>query len=219
MNHQTFVPIRSDAPRALVIFAGWHGQTEIIARKLGLLAQRRGYFSETLSADEAGHRTDVATFDHIVVCAGVHMKKHHREARHFIASHLDTLAARRSSFVSVSLSAAALAGDDRSSIEKVVDDYLRNTHWMPANVLLVGGALHYTRYGWLTRWMMRRNSERQGGPVDTTRDYELTDWPRLERDADSVFPSESTHTADQLDIGSATLYRKLKRYAASSSSA
>lgn len=43
----------------------------------------------------------------------------------------------------------------------------------------VAGALLYTRYGWLKRWIMRRIVRKAGGDVDTTRDYEYTDWIAL----------------------------------------
>ena len=43
----------------------------------------------------------------------------------------------------------------------------------------VAGALPYTQYNWLTRWMMRRIVARAHGDVDTSRDYEYTDWEDL----------------------------------------
>jgi menaquinone-dependent protoporphyrinogen oxidase len=38
------------------------------------------------------------------------------------------------------------------------------------------GKLAYTQYGVLTRWLMRRIAAREGGPTDTSRDHDLTDW-------------------------------------------
>ena len=40
----------------------------------------------------------------------------------------------------------------------------------------VAGALPYTKYGWLKKWIMRRIVAKAGGDTDTTRDYEYTDW-------------------------------------------
>ena len=49
---------------------------------------------------------------------------------------------------------------------------------------LVAGALVYSRYNWLTRWMMRRIARKEGGDTDTARDYEYTDWDALRRDVE-----------------------------------
>ena len=38
----------------------------------------------------------------------------------------------------------------------------------------------YVEYDFFKRWMLRRIAEKEGGPVDTWRDHELTDWVALE---------------------------------------
>jgi menaquinone-dependent protoporphyrinogen IX oxidase len=49
----------------------------------------------------------------------------------------------------------------------------------------------YTRYGWFTRWIMKRIAKKEGGPVDTARDHELTDWDAVARFA--------TRMADEIE--------------------
>jgi menaquinone-dependent protoporphyrinogen oxidase len=46
-------------------------------------------------------------------------------------------------------------------------------------IKFVAGALPYTRYNWLKRWIMRRIVAKAGGDTDTTRDFEYTDWEDL----------------------------------------
>jgi menaquinone-dependent protoporphyrinogen oxidase len=43
-------------------------------------------------------------------------------------------------------------------------------------VELVGGAMAYTRYDPVTRWIIKLINRRKGGPTDTSRDHEFTDW-------------------------------------------
>jgi menaquinone-dependent protoporphyrinogen oxidase len=69
-----------------------------------------------------------------------------------------------------------------------VDRFLYTAYWKPRHVILAAGALHYTRYGVFTRWMMRKIAAAHAGPTDTSRDYELTNWSELERDANAFFP-------------------------------
>jgi len=45
--------------------------------------------------------------------------------------------------------------------------------------LFVAGALPYTKYWWGKRWVMRRIVAKAHGDIDTTRDYEYTDWADL----------------------------------------
>ena len=49
----------------------------------------------------------------------------------------------------------------------------------PGIVKTVAGALPYTRYGWLKRWLLRRIVRQHGGDTDWTRDFEYTDWDDL----------------------------------------
>jgi menaquinone-dependent protoporphyrinogen oxidase len=39
----------------------------------------------------------------------------------------------------------------------------------------------FTKYPWWLRWIMKRISRSQGGPTDTSRDHELTDWIAVEQ--------------------------------------
>jgi menaquinone-dependent protoporphyrinogen oxidase len=48
------------------------------------------------------------------------------------------------------------------------------------NVLkIVAGALPYTKYNVFIRWIMKRIARQEGGDIDTSRDYEYTDWKAL----------------------------------------
>ena len=84
-------------------------------------------------------------------------------------------------FFSVSLSAT---GSDLPGARKCADAFLHETGWFPSMVRLTAGALMYSRYGFLTRWLMRRIARKAGGGTDTSRDYEYTDWAKLREDVE-----------------------------------
>ena len=46
-------------------------------------------------------------------------------------------------------------------------------------MVCVAGRLAYTQYGLLKRFVMRRIALKAGGPVDTSRDHEMTDWDQV----------------------------------------
>jgi menaquinone-dependent protoporphyrinogen oxidase len=38
----------------------------------------------------------------------------------------------------------------------------------------------YTKYNPLLRWIIKRTARAAGGPTDTSRDHEVTDWAQVE---------------------------------------
>jgi len=58
---------------------------------------------------------------------------------------------------------------------------VRKTGWHPARVELVAGALPYSKYNFLIRYVMRRIAAKEGGDTDTSHDYEYTDWEAVDR--------------------------------------
>jgi len=50
----------------------------------------------------------------------------------------------------------------------------------------VAGALSYTKYNFLVRFVMKRIAKAQGASTDTSRDHELTDWEALDHIVDEL---------------------------------
>ncbi len=76
----------------------------------------------------------------------------------------------------------------------IVDKFVAETGWRPRRIELVAGALPYTQYNFLVRFVMRRISKAEGGDTDTSRDYEYTDWAAVDRFA-VEFVEDVTATA------------------------
>jgi menaquinone-dependent protoporphyrinogen oxidase len=60
----------------------------------------------------------------------------------------------------------------------------------------------YTQYGPLLRWITKVMSKRRGGPTDTSRDHEFTDWKAVDRFAErlakAVPPSSASERVNNL---------------------
>ncbi len=41
------------------------------------------------------------------------------------------------------------------------------------------GALCFSKYNFLKKWILKKIVAKETGPLDTSRDYEFTDWPKL----------------------------------------
>lgn len=78
---------------------------------------------------------------------------------------------------------------------KVVEKFIENTGWRPQRIELIAGALPYSRYNFLVRFIMRRISAKEGGDTDTSHDYEYTDWNAIDRFARELTQRCHTHEA------------------------
>jgi menaquinone-dependent protoporphyrinogen oxidase len=68
----------------------------------------------------------------------------------------------------------------------MIDQFLKDTEWHPGVTRPVAGALLYTQYGPIIRFVMKRISKSEGGSTDTSRDHEYTDWAALDRFIDEL---------------------------------
>jgi len=82
-------------------------------------------------------------------------------------------------FFSVSASAGSGEARGRADAQRVLQEFLAETHWEPDMVATIAGAMAFTKYPLLMRWLLREISRRNGGPTDTSRDHELTDWEQV----------------------------------------
>jgi menaquinone-dependent protoporphyrinogen oxidase len=116
-------------------------------------------------------------YDAVIVGASVHRGSHQAGIREFVRTHRAALERLPSAFFSVSLAAAEDTPKARQEAEGYVEEFFSLTGWRPRTVGRFAGALVYTRYGLLLRWIMKRIARSRGSrDTDTSRDYVYTDW-------------------------------------------
>jgi menaquinone-dependent protoporphyrinogen oxidase len=79
----------------------------------------------------------------------------------------------------VSGSAGSRNAADRDEAIRRMKAFCDAAGWAPELTASFAGAVTYTQYNPLLRWMMRRISRREGGSTDTSRDHEYTDWAQV----------------------------------------
>lgn len=170
-------------PRIAVIYHTVEGQSYRIADRIAEIARGDGADVDLFPVASAPDSLD--GYDSVVIGGPIHMSHHHRDLLAFVRRHVAQLRERPSAFYSVSLSAG---GDEQqqAGAYTVVEGFLEQADWQPDIVALFGGALVYTRYGFFKRHLMRFIVRREGGPTDTSRDYEFTDWDAVEHFAHDV---------------------------------
>ena len=113
------------------------------------------------------------------MAASVHGGKFQQPVARWVQTHADALATRPSAFIAVCLGILQHEPAVEEEVHAIVTRFLTGAGWQAGSTLIVAGALPYTRYGWLKRWIMRRIVAKAGGDTDTSRDYEYTNWLAL----------------------------------------
>ena len=133
-----------------------------------------------MNADEAPSDSAIERFDAVLVGASIHMGKQQPAVREFVSSNRDALASRPTAFFQLSMSSAVTDETRRANAAGYADEFLEATDWHPDRIGLFGGALRYSKYGFLKRLLMKRIAKEATGDTDASRDYEYTDWHEVE---------------------------------------
>lgn len=184
----------------LLIYATREGHTRHIAEHLGatLSAQQRSF--ELVDAAHIPEGFSLTKYGAAVVGASLHLGKHEPEMVRFVKHNLTELQPIPSLFLSVSLSEVTVEdakaapekrAEAQANVERTIQSFRAETGWHPSHIAAVAGALPYRKYNLVTRFIMKRIAGKTGGPVDTTRDYEFTDWTKLDQSLEELIQSAS----------------------------
>jgi len=172
-----------------VLYATREGQTRKIAGHIAEGLRKRG-LRTVLSNVKDATGTDLPSYSPAILAASVHAGRHEREMLRFVKLNRSELNELPTAFVSVTLSQAGVERPSASAEERkvftagvtgVADEFLYETGWRPTHIKPVAGALLYTKYNPLMRFVMKRIAKKAGAETDTSRDYEYTDWAELDR--------------------------------------
>jgi menaquinone-dependent protoporphyrinogen oxidase len=182
----------------LALYATREGHTRRIAERIAETVRKRGKAAAVVDAAHVPEGFSLNDYSAAVLAASVHGHRHENEMLEFVKRHRGELDRMPTAFVSVSLSEAgaedAKAPPERraeaaSDVRKMIDSFLTETGWRPTEVRGVAGALLYTKYNFLMRFIMKRIARKAGGDTDTSRDYEYTDWGVVDALVETLAPA------------------------------
>ncbi len=170
-------------PGALVLYATREGQTAKVAARIAETLRAAGPRVVLIDAADgaATDGLDPGGFDLLVFGASMHAGGLEREIVNFLNAHKDAIRQRERSFFLVLLSVATAdpalrkkwLADARAKLESQIEVAFDE-------VEMIAGALAYSKYRWPLKGIMRRIAKQAGGDTDTSRDYEYTDWDRVD---------------------------------------
>ena len=180
---------------AAIFYATREGQTRRIAEHVAAALRARGVDVDLFDVRQSTAPVDWARYGAACVAASVHLGHHEREMIAFASRHRTALDRLGAAFLSVTLSEAG-AEDPQAPPERrkaaaedaqrMIDVFVSETGWHPVHALPVAGALTYSRYNFVIRFIMKRIARKAGAPTDASRDHEFTDWAALDRFVDAA---------------------------------
>jgi len=186
----------------LVLYGTSEGQTRKIAKFIADTLRDRAHTVDLVAASEVEDSLSADAYDGVIVGASVHSGQHQAAVSTFVTNHRSVLNRRPSAFFSVSL--AVLDEDHHEEAERYVSNFLDETGWAPDEMATVAGALRYTKYGVIKRFIMKQISKSSGRPTDTSRDFEFTDWDQVARFVDRFLQHVESPDAERTPSSQST---------------
>lgn len=162
--------------RILVVYGTTDGQTAKIANFVATTLRSEGF---VVDLSEASRAPTPDGYGAVIVAASVHAGGYQRSVSRWIRTALPLLQKRTTAFVSVCLGVLQHEAAVDAELVAIRQRFLAQTGWRPDETKVVAGALPYTQYGWLKRYVMKRIVSKAGGDTDVSRDFEYTDWDDL----------------------------------------
>ena len=170
-----------------ILYATRTGHTRRIAEHIANNLRGRGFDVQLKNLDTSIRLIDYSA---AVLAASVHCGAHEREMVQFVKDHARELDNLPTAFISVTLTEAGVerpesTPDERqrfsSEVRRVLDKFFEETGWHPARVKPVAGALLYTKYNVLLRFVMKQIAKSAHADTDTSQDHVYTNWEALDR--------------------------------------
>jgi menaquinone-dependent protoporphyrinogen oxidase len=173
-----------------VFYATREGQSERVARRIAADLRQQHVDADVANVRDLRGPIDWTGYQTAFVVASVHAGRHEKEMIAFVKRHRAELARLHASFLSLTLSQAgaedrkatrAQRESARADALRMIGGFVEATGWRPWHSLPVAGALAYSKYNFVMKLIMKRIAHKAGFDGHTSRDYEFTNWPAVDR--------------------------------------
>jgi menaquinone-dependent protoporphyrinogen oxidase len=176
--------------RAAVFYATREGQAERVAHRVAKDLRGRHIEVDVINVKDVHGYIDWHGYTLAFVIASVHTGHHEKEMIEFVKRSKEHLTSLHAPFLSLTLSQAGAELPSNTLVQRqtahgdalrMISDFMRETGWQPSRILPLAGALRYSQYNFLVKFIMKRIARKAGFDGPATRDYEFTSWPAVDR--------------------------------------
>jgi len=160
------------------VYSTVDGHTLEICQRLIEVVERRGFEAAIfeLTADSV---LDLAPYDQVVVGASIRYGKHRPELTRFINENTGVLESKLGAFFSVN-AVARKPEKKEPHTNPYVRKFLKTIAWKPTIIGIFGGRIHYAKYRFWDRTMIRFIMWLTKGPTNLDANVDFTDWDEVE---------------------------------------
>ncbi len=162
----------------LILYSTTDGHTLEICRRLQQVIEQGSHRVTMKSVDE-DPGIDIAPFDKVVVGARIRYGKHTPQVFRFAKTHKQALAAKPNAFFTVNV-VARKPEKNRPDTNPYMLKFLALSEWKPKELAVFAGRIHYARYSFWDRQIIRFIMWLTKGPTDPATNVDFTDWAKVE---------------------------------------
>lgn len=173
----------------LLLYSTTDGHTIKICERI--LATLEAESSEvTLKLISEVSTNSLNSFDKIVIGASIRYGKHQKEVYNFVRDNKTLLESKPSAFFTVNL-VARKPNKNTPETNPYIQKFLQQTNWKPTLCGVFAGKVHYQKYSFLNRLMIRFIMYVTKGPTNPDAEIEFTNWEAVEDFAKAVLKQSS----------------------------
>jgi menaquinone-dependent protoporphyrinogen oxidase len=160
----------------LILYGSLEGQTKKIAEYVADMLRQNNHQVSVQPGEKLPDHFSVINYDAAIIGGPIHMGKYPACINSFVATNIDWLNNIPSAFFTVCMAINSTRAESRERALQYGMDFLAQAGWCPRLNDTFSGAVKYTQYNLITRFIMKMISKREGGNTDTSQDHEYTDW-------------------------------------------
>ena len=162
---------------SLIIFSTTDGHTKKICERIVNFLNNEKLV-KIVSLEEAT-KLDLSEFQRIIVGASIRYGKHSKELYKFIKLNKRILDQKESVFFSVNVVARKYEKNTPET-NPYIKKFLKVSKWQPKKLGVFAGKVDYPSYNIFDKYIIKLIMFITGGPTDTSKSYEFTDWSKVE---------------------------------------
>lgn len=161
--------------KILIVYGSTEGQTKKIAQFIEADANKAGHVVDL--CDATNNMLSPIGYDMVFVGASMHMEKYQESIKHYLQHYAKELRKLHTAFFSVSLTAASDDSESWKELKDTTEKFLKVVDYTPYRIEYLAGALRFTQYDFMKKFIMRQIAAKAGRKVNG--DTEYTDWDKV----------------------------------------
>ena len=124
-------------------------------------------------------------YEMIIIGASIRYGKYRKELFEFIDKNLNVIHSKKNAFFSVNV-VARKAEKNSTDTNPYIEKFLQKTSWKPKIIDVFAGKIEYPKYNLFDRSIIKFIMWMTNGPTDTSKNFEFTDWSKVEKFAKNL---------------------------------